>query len=111
MITLAWIVQKTVAMPAQWDAWDTEGVMYYLRYECGHGTVWRLHEPGVYWPGRDLVAEFHKADDDADCISFEDFVALSGISLSPTLMYTPYSVYLAAALKTAAKETYGEEGP
>lgn len=98
MISITRIVQTTVAMPAQWDAWDANDVMYYLRYECGHGEVWRLHKPHVYWPDRDLIAEFHKDDDDADCIDLEQFISRAGITLAPDVQSKSFNEHLAEAL-------------
>jgi hypothetical protein len=36
---LARVVQTCIAAPSQWDAWDTAGRRYYLRYRHGRGRV------------------------------------------------------------------------
>lgn len=94
MIELVKVVQTGLACPAQWDAWDTEGQYYYLRYRFGHGTVdmqpGPMDEVGAdAWSLKGTVSAFRTSDDDSyDEIGLSDFVALAGLTLSPGCVVT-----------------------
>lgn len=47
MIRIVRAVQTSLAMPAQWDAWDSEDNYYYLRFR--HGTGLMVHYKTEDW--------------------------------------------------------------
>lgn len=107
-----------MACPSQWDAWDTKGNYYYLRYRHGYGEVrqyktanwvdapWKENvdetEPG--WSIRAnteyirTVTEFQHGDPLDGWIELPEFCQLAGIELAENLMNTNFGDYLRDAL-------------
>lgn len=85
-IILAKVVQTCSACPSQWDAWTIDGNYLYLRYRCGVGTadtydsadweIWPVPPDGA-------IARFNTGDNLDGMISLDDFMAASGLKLSP----------------------------
>lgn len=74
-IKLAKVIQTCVACPSQWDAWDTYGNYYYLRYRYGHGKIERQPSPDVNeWGPRNPIDSFNHGDALDGIISLEDFL-------------------------------------
>lgn len=111
-IVIVKAVQTSMACPSQWDAWDSDGRYWYLRYRSGHGSARRIAEgPGWYeddeYDGPQEVLAFdygHPLDGD---ISLEDFARLAGLELSPSLASTGYGEHLALHLAAALEEAPG----
>lgn len=84
-ITLAKVVQTCCACPSQWDAWDTDGCYYYLRYRFGRGTVDTYetpdHETWTTTPDGG-VARFEQGDGYDGEIELADFLAAAGLKLA-----------------------------
>lgn len=78
MIVLTRVVQTCEACPSQWDAWDTDGTYYYLRFRHGHG---RIESEEV---GDENRAYFISRDKDG-YITLSDFMAVSEVSTKFTL--------------------------
>lgn len=77
MIKLTRVVQTCWGCPSQWDAWDSEGTYYYLRFRFGHGTVSiGDHNDPVQ------IREFSDGDDMAGVIDLETFARLANLDVS-----------------------------
>jgi len=77
-------VETCSACPSQWDAWDSSGQYWYLRYRHGIGSAERQPRPDVEtWTMREPDIEFDgQVNGMADgVISLEDFARLAGITL------------------------------
>lgn len=83
MVTLVKSVQTCFACPSQWDAWDTEGNSYYLRYRWGCGQVMQqsMMVNGVeQWMVRGIeVASFEVGDDMDGMITLAEFAMRAGL--------------------------------
>lgn len=77
-IVLAKAVQTCFACPSQWDAWDTEGNKYYLRYRFGRGTMSQDLGDDVY----EVVASWQSGDPLDGIIDLKDFAWMSGVKLA-----------------------------
>ncbi|MFI0233143.1 hypothetical protein [Streptomyces sp. NPDC017086] len=106
MITLARVVCTLSCVPTQWDAWDTDGRYYYLRYRFGRGTVDTYDDPDsdtwtVIPDGH--TAEFHD-EDDPWCgeIELDEFLERAGMRLAPGAAVVPHEEYLRLARQTDA---------
>lgn len=93
MITLARVVETCAACPSQWDAWDTDGRYYYLRYRFGRGTVQAESADGP------IVAEFGENSMDG-CIELDEFCAEAGIGLAEDAPVTPFADHFDQELRT-----------
>lgn len=113
MVKLVRAVCTSFACPSQWDAWDSDGKYYYLRFRHGVGQI--RHYPGGpnFWDRLDeepeLIARFEVDDEWAGVIELEEFAQKAGIELADPLDSTDYNGYLAGHLAQALKETYPEE--
>jgi hypothetical protein len=77
--------QTCNACPSQWDAWDADGVLYYIRYRWGHLTI---HRGGV---DGDLIFEWQSEDCWEGILSTEDMLEKTGCTLVPSeLFQIPY---------------------
>lgn len=76
LVTIVRAVQTCYACPSQWDAWDSEGTYWYLRYRFGSGTMSRTKGGTA-----DSVLSF--ATDDAldGSITLEEFCQQIGVTL------------------------------
>lgn len=81
-VTLIRLEQTCWACPSQWDAWDSEGGYYYIRFRWGFLSVskgssdtWDDHEE-VY--GRQI------SDDLDGVLTTEEMLAKTGMTLSPS---------------------------
>lgn len=122
MIRIVRAVQTAMACPSQWDAWDTDGNYYYLRYRHGSGSVTQYQTEnwtGAPWlpedqidktvPGWAITAntEFvahitsfeygHPLD---GSIELPEFCELAGLELDPAAMVTGWGDHLADMMIT-----------
>ena len=101
-ITLVRVVQTCPSLPSQWDAWDTGGRYYYLRYRSGRGTVDTYENPDrETWttPPDGGVAHFERGDAYDGEIALTDFLNAAGLELAADAEVVPTSE------PTATKET------
>lgn len=109
MITLARVVCTLSCVPTQWDAWDTEGRYYYLRYRFGRGTVDTYDDPDsdtwtVIPYGH--TAEFRDEDDPwGGDIELDEFLERAGMMLMPGAAVVSYEEYARMAKQTALDRT------
>jgi hypothetical protein len=120
VITLARVVCTLSCVPTQWDAWDTEGRYYYLRYRFGRGTVDTYDDPdsdtwNVIPDGR--IAQFHD-ENDPWCgeIELDEFLRRAGMTLMPGAEVVPHEEYLRLARQmqadtTALRRALGRDAP
>lgn len=86
-ITLVRAEQTCYGCPSQWDAWDADGNVYYLRYRWGGGRMdlkARMTEDGLLWldDRAPTVAAFQVPEDPmGGVISLEEFAQRAGIAL------------------------------
>jgi hypothetical protein len=111
-VTIVKAVQTCMACPAQWDAWDSEGRFWYLRYRHAHGEARRYDEgPGWYkaepadgkpWiePAEALDFDYGDSPYDGD-IELPLFCELAGLVLSPDAEVTGWGTYMSEALAEA----------
>ena len=93
-VTLARAVLLCAACPSAWNAWDSDGNYWYLRYRHGHGTARQYDGPDWHdnWsPGAKphRVISFSHGHPLDGIITLEEFAGLSGFALSPGLDYDP----------------------
>lgn len=84
--TLTKIVQTCSFCPSQWDAWDSEGYYWYLRYRWSNGTAERRVSPDPdAWTEIEPDIEFNTGRRDGfdGEISLEEFCALAGLTIHP----------------------------
>ncbi|KUF18451.1 hypothetical protein [Streptomyces silvensis] len=94
MITLVRVVETCRACPAQWDAWDTEGRYYYLRYRFGQGTVDTYANPDPEtWDGVEGgVAQFADPDEPMrGTIELTEFLHRAALRLAPDAEVVAYA--------------------
>ena len=89
-VILARVIETCPACPSQWDAWDSDGQYWYLRYRHGRGTAERQPGPDIsMWdnnsPQIDFDGEANGMED--GIISLEDFCRLAGLNLTPDTEY------------------------
>jgi hypothetical protein len=90
MIELVKVVRTCSSCPSQWDAWDADGNYYYLRYRFGVGSVERQPSSDVETWGEEynpLYEWTHGGTLDGE-ISLDDFLRLSGMTLSDDAVIT-----------------------
>lgn len=79
------IIRTCAACPSQWDAWDTDGRYYYLRYRYGVGTVTRHPSPNSsQWTLAELnspVAQFRHGDKFGGSMDLPEFLQRSGCGI------------------------------
>src|SRR5277367_32208 len=113
MIRLARAIQTSWACPSQWDAWDTDGNYYYLRFRHGWGEM--IHFQTENWldakypEDTDLtfstvytanpefighVAEFEHGDPLDGSIELDEFATLAGVELDPGIYETKFGQHL-----------------
>jgi hypothetical protein len=101
-IVIVRAVQTSSACPSQWDAWDSCGNYYYLRFRHGCGAVTRYSSEHWYHsdePGEcemlGRVAEFQDEDDPWNgVITLEEFAERAGLELAPGLYHTDFGQHL-----------------
>lgn len=100
-------VQTCLACPSQWDAWDSEGRYWYLRYRHAHGEARQYTQgPDWYedesWPEPVDLLTFSYGDSPYDgVIELDKFCELAGIWLDPLAEVTPWGRYMSEALAQA----------
>jgi hypothetical protein len=106
-VTIVKAVQTCVACPSQWDAWDSAGNYWYLRYRSGLGQA-RQYALGPGWfedgdaePLRVLTFEFGDPLDGS--IGLEKFAELAGLTLE-LAEYTGWEEHFADELQRALEE-------
>jgi hypothetical protein len=83
-------VQTCDACPSQWDAWDSEGRYWYLRYRYGHGEARQYPDENwvqLWVPNYEAreVLSFGYGHSLDGVITLEKFAELAGLVLSPEL--------------------------
>jgi hypothetical protein len=108
MTTLARVVCTCPSVPTQWDAWDTNGQYYYLRYRFGRGTVDAYDDSNpATW---DVVPDGYTAafrDPDEPLkgeIELDEFLEQAGLQLAPGAVVVPYGEYVTLAHRTTDDE-------
>lgn len=82
MTTITRAVETCSACPSQWDAWDTDGNYWYLRYRFGHGTATRqLQADPFSWTRQGPDMSFSTGDSLDGCIGLDEFCSLIGLDL------------------------------
>lgn len=81
LVTLVRVEQTCSARPSQWDAWDTEGNCWYLRYRWGRGSVQNWDDE--YIPDREFDLTATRGEYDGT-ITLEEFCELAGLRLNLT---------------------------
>ena len=76
VIVLDRIVQTCNACPSQWDAWDTEGNYYYIRYRWGFLSVDKGSVRG------ERVFEAPVGDGLDGCMSTDEMLNVTGMKLA-----------------------------
>lgn len=110
--TIVKAVQTCMACPSQWDAWDSDGRFWYLRYRHARGEARQYAEgpdwyeaepaPGSPWPEPVEVRSFDYGDSPYDgVIELPQFCELAGLVLSPAAEVTPWGTYMSEALAQA----------
>jgi hypothetical protein len=106
--------QTSLGFPSQWNAWDTEGRYYYMRYRRGHGTVLRCADPSPSaWTEEEWynpVASFDYGDPLDGVIAFDVFCEQAGLALAPMIEYACFDRYLSGLVDSvlqAASEDHG----
>jgi hypothetical protein len=82
-LTIVKAVQTCRACPSQWDAWDTDGNYWYLRYRFSHGTAEQQPGPDFEtWARKEPEIEFSTDRGPYDgTIELEEFCELASIRL------------------------------
>jgi hypothetical protein len=118
MITIARTVCTCPSVPTQWDAWDTNGQYYYLRYRFGRGTVDAYDNPDLNtWSVAPdgYTAAFRDADDPwRGEIELDEFLRRAGLELAADAVVVSYGEYVTLAQRTADDEVsirHGLEEP
>lgn len=84
-VVLKRIIETCPACPAQWDAWDTTGQYWYLRYRHSRGTAERQEcaDP-IHWADKPPEVAFYTDRGRYDgCIELAEFLSLAGFTLAP----------------------------
>ncbi|MFF7550924.1 hypothetical protein ACFZCU_46080 [Streptomyces canus] len=98
MTALARVVCTCPSVPAQWDAWDTNGRYYYLRYRFGRGTVddYDNSNPDTW----DVIPDGYTAsfrDENEPLkgeIELDEFLHRAGLQLAPDAVVVSYAEYV-----------------
>lgn len=82
-ITIIKAVQTCRACPSQWDAWDSEGRYWYLRYRFSRGTAEQQPDPDYEtWTRKEPEIEFSTGRGSYDgTIELEEFCELAAMRL------------------------------
>lgn len=108
-ITLVRAVQTSEGFPSQWNAWDTNGQYYYLRYRRAHGTVHAFpSEDYTTWTWEDWhtpVARFDHGEPTEGVIRFDRFCELAGLAIAPIIEYQCFGQYFMGQIEDILKET------
>ena len=76
-------IQTCSACPSQWDAWDSEGNYWYLRFRHGHGTAERQPSSDIHsWEGKPPEFEFATGEALDGVIDLPDFCMRAGMELA-----------------------------
>lgn len=84
-VTLTRVIETCAACPSQWDAWDTNGQYWYLRYRHSNGTAERHPGPDyTTWENRapDIRFSTDRGRHDG-WIDLDEFLELAGLRLAP----------------------------
>lgn len=82
MTTIVKAVKTCDACPSQWNAWDSEGNFWYLRYRWGHGTAERQESPDYrIWDVKEPEFEFDHGNEFDGYINLKEFCKLAGLRL------------------------------
>ena len=82
-VTIVRAVQTCSACPSQWDAWDSEGRYWYLRYRFSRGTAEQHPDPDwEKWTLKEPEFEFRTDRGPYDGeIELEEFCDLAAMQL------------------------------
>lgn len=108
MTTLTRVVCTCPSVPTQWDAWDTNGHYYYLRYRFGRGTVdtYNDSDPDTWDVIPDgYTAAFRDPDEPLKGeIELDEFLRRAGLELAADAVVVSYGEYVTLAQRTAGDE-------
>jgi hypothetical protein len=86
-IILRHAVQTCIACPSQWDAWDTDGNYWYLRYRHGRGTMERQPTPDPRtWTSWENIT--FDTGDDGGYLELKEFCRHARVDLHPNASIT-----------------------
>jgi hypothetical protein len=85
-VTIVRAEMTCLAAPSQWDAWDSEGRYWYLRFRHGHGKARQYTEGPDWWavawtPEPAETREFEHGDPFDGFIALDEFARLAGLEL------------------------------
>lgn len=107
-ITLVRAVQTSMGLPSSWNAWDTNGQYYYLRYRRSRGTVHSFpDEDYTQWSWDDWhnpVARFEYGNPMSGVITFDQFCRLAGLAVAPMIEYECCGRYFNGHIEDILKE-------
>lgn len=89
-IKLIRVVQEGIAAPSQWNAWDEDGLYYYLRYRHGKGTVHQepSEDTGTWSYNNESMVRYFKYGDELDgYLTLKHFAELADIDISGVIEY------------------------
>lgn len=107
-VTVVKAVQTCSACPAQWDAWDSLGRYWYLRYRHGYGEARQYPQGPGWWEAETVepateVLSFEFGDSLDGYIELTEFAEKAGLRLE-LAGYTDYADHLAYELGIELKE-------
>ena len=92
---IARAVETCGGLPAQWDAWTTDGQYLYLRYRHGLGTVNAEPSPNwMTWTESSRIASFDTGDSLDGGMGLAEFCERAGLVLGDGFEHVPYAQYV-----------------
>lgn len=111
-VTIVRAVQTSAGCPSQWNAWDTYGQYYYLRYRYGHGTAHAFpDEDSTKWSyeaWHSPVARFDSGGPLDGVIAFDEFCRQAGLAIAPIIEYQCFGRYFNGQIADILKEANGQ---